>query len=159
MRDIENDKLIATCLLGGTVDGNMVQFSSHVWKKDENGNIDMSSYSDYICNGPVCTRCGAVECVYCNKEWNETGCRMLLPNYIDPKHLQELLEALYKRYIVSIECNEETEGKIYVALCEIGIGYGLQTYTSRSSLNDVIYLCAVWAAKQIKEKKEAEDEV
>lgn len=45
------------------------EHSEHLWKRDENGEIDVWAYEEGYCNGPVCTRCHHSECMHCNPEW------------------------------------------------------------------------------------------
>jgi hypothetical protein len=45
------------------------EHSEHLWKRNNNGEIDLWAFSVGYCNGPVCTRCWHSECEHCNEDW------------------------------------------------------------------------------------------
>ena len=45
------------------------EHSEHLWRRDENGEIDLWAFELGYCNGPVCTRCWHSECEHCNEDW------------------------------------------------------------------------------------------
>lgn len=45
------------------------EHSEHLWRRDDNGEIDTSAWSAGYCNGPICDRCHHSECEFCNPEW------------------------------------------------------------------------------------------
>lgn len=51
-------------------------FSSHKWKKDEEGRIDYWVWEVGFCNGPQCERCGRVTCIFCNPDFDKEPCEV-----------------------------------------------------------------------------------
>jgi hypothetical protein len=50
------------------------EHSEHLWKRNNNGEIDLWAFSVGYCNGPVCTRCWHSECEHCNEDWDDDEC-------------------------------------------------------------------------------------
>ena len=45
------------------------EHSEHLWRRDNNGEIDLWAFEYEYHNGPVCTRCHHSECEHCNEDW------------------------------------------------------------------------------------------
>lgn len=56
------------------IHGEWIPTHAHIWKTDENGEIDMFAYDNDIHNGPVCVICGEYYCINCNPNWENSYC-------------------------------------------------------------------------------------
>lgn len=50
------------------------EHEKHQWEKDKNGNVNTEAWERNDCNGVYCERCGHVECVQCNPDYDEGPC-------------------------------------------------------------------------------------
>jgi len=58
------------------VHGRWVFTRKHLWYKEDDGEIDLWRLDVGFHNGPACQVCGESFCVNCNKDWENTECRI-----------------------------------------------------------------------------------
>lgn len=61
------------------------EYSDHLWKKDENGNVDEWAMEFDYHQGPVCERCGHSFCIHCEPNGYMTHKKCVVDKYKCPK--------------------------------------------------------------------------
>lgn len=84
------------------------EHSEHLWKCDQNDEIDLWAFEEGYCNGPICTRCWHSECVHCNPEWE-----------IDPVRL-----CIVDKDICPVCCSELEHSHNYCPKCGQALDWG-----------------------------------
>ena len=57
------------------VHGEWLEVNEHMWKRDENGEIDEWGWENGYHNGPVCKLCYYSPCIHCKPDYESTECR------------------------------------------------------------------------------------
>lgn len=60
------------------------EYPEHIWRKDENGEIDEWAMEYEYHQGPVCERCGDSFCIHCEPDGYETHRKCVIDRYECP---------------------------------------------------------------------------